>query len=242
MGPASGQVPDEPAVHRACQQLPPLCPLPGAGNMVQQPLQLRAGKIGIDQKARFLRHRLLQAVRLELVADGRRPAALPHDGVADRFSCAAVPQNGGLPLVGDAHGSNLLGVDMGAVHRLRQGPGSGGPDLHGIVLHPAGLGIDLAEGMLRPGHDLPCLVEQNCPGTGGSLIQCRNVSLHMSKLLSALPHSRRALHAQHLKKRFPATHAATRLAFFAVLCYHKSRFSMIYDSISQRGAFFHAPT
>ena len=36
------------------QQLPPLRPLPGAGDVVQQPLDLGAGEVGVDQKPRLL--------------------------------------------------------------------------------------------------------------------------------------------------------------------------------------------
>ena len=148
MGLPAGQVPDKPAVHRSCAQFSPLRPLADAGNVIHDPLQLRTGKIGVDQQAGLFRHRFSKAVGLQPVADLRRPAALPHDGVVHRLSCPAVPQDRRLPLVGDTDAGNGLGVDMGGVHRLGQRPDRGGPDLHGIVLHPSRLREDLPEGIL----------------------------------------------------------------------------------------------
>ena len=148
MGLPAGQVPDEPAVHRPGAQFSPLRPLADAGNVVHDPLQLRTGKIGVDQQAGLFRHRFSKAVGLQPVADLRCPAALPHNGIVHRLSCPAVPQDRRLPLVGDADAGNGLGVDMGGVHSLGQRPDRGGPDLHGIVLHPSRLREDLPEGIL----------------------------------------------------------------------------------------------
>ena len=156
-----GEVPDEPGVHSPSAQLAPLRPFPYAGDVVQKPAELRAGEIGVDQQAGLVRHRFAQAVGFQLVADGGGAAALPHDGVVHRLSGGPVPDNGGLPLVGDPQGGDLLGVDVGGVHRLRQGPLFRGPDLHGVMFHPARLGVDLAEGMLGAGHDLSRPVEQD---------------------------------------------------------------------------------
>ena len=180
MGGPAGEVPDEPAVHGAGTQLPPLRPLPGAGDVVQQPPDLGAGEVGVDQKARPLCHQRPQALGLQLVAEGGGPAALPHDGVVDRLPGGAVPEDGGLPLVGDADGGDLLGVDVGGAHGLRQSPLFRGPDVQRVVLHPAGLGVDLAEGVLGPGDDLPGPVEQNGPGAGGALVQGDDISFHES--------------------------------------------------------------
>ena len=148
MGLPAGQVPDKPAVHRPGAQFSPLRPLADAGNVVHDPLQLRTGKIGVDQQAGLFRHRFSKAVGLQPVADLRRTAALPHNGIVHRLSCPAVPQDRRLPLVGNADAGNGLGVNMGGVYSLRQRPDRGGPDLHGIVLHPSRLREDLPEGIL----------------------------------------------------------------------------------------------
>ena len=150
-----GQIPDEPGIHRAGAQLAPLRPLPDAGDVIQDPFDLRTGKVSVDQQAGLVRHRLGPAIGLELVTDGGGAAALPHDGVVYRPPGGPLPQDGSLPLVSDAQGRDLLGVDMGGVHRLRQSLFLHVPKLRRVVLHPAGLGIDLPEGVLGPGHDLP---------------------------------------------------------------------------------------
>ena len=139
----AGQVPDEPAIHRSGAQFSPLRPLADAGNVIHDPLQLRTGKIGVDQQAGLFRHHFPQTVSLQPIAD-----LLPHDSVIHRLSRPAVPQDRRLPLVGNADAGNGLGVDMGGVHRLGQRPDRGGPDLHGIVLHPSRLREDLPEGIL----------------------------------------------------------------------------------------------
>lgn len=89
-----------------------------------------------------------QPVYNAIVWQCRRTAALPHNGIVHRLSCPAVPQDRRLPLVGDTDAGNGLGVDVGGVHRLGQRPDRGGPDLHGIVLHPSRLREDLPEGIL----------------------------------------------------------------------------------------------
>ena len=179
MGSTTGEVPDEPGVYRSGTQLSPLRPLPQPRHMIQHPADLGSGEIGVDQQSRPLRHRLPQAVGLQPVADARRAAALPDDGVVHRFAGAAVPEDRGLPLVGDAYGGDLLGVDVGTVHHLRQGPALRGPDLHGIVLHPAGLGVDLPEGILGSGDDFSGAVEQDGAGAGGTLVQGDDKTFHM---------------------------------------------------------------
>ena len=91
--------------------------------------------------------------------------------VPQRSSPASARRRSIRDRVGNADGGDALGVDMGGVHRLGHGLALCGPDLHGVVLHPAGLGIDLPEGPLGPGDDAACAVEQNGPGAGGALIQ-----------------------------------------------------------------------
>ena len=50
------------------------------------------------------------------------------------------------------------------------------------MLHPAGLGIKLAEGILGLGHNVAQTVEHDGPGAGGSLVQRQNVRSHRSLL------------------------------------------------------------
>ena len=46
------------------------------------------------------------------------------------------------------------------------------------MFHPSGMGIDLPEGILYAGDNLPPAVKQDRPGAGGTLIQRNNIRLH----------------------------------------------------------------
>ena len=110
-----------------------------------------SGEVGVDQQARGGLDALLQPPALQLLAELRRPAALPDDGVVYRPAGGLVPEDGSLPLVGDADAGHLPlqpGCGLGSRTALRL------PDLHGVMLYPAGLGIELAEGKLGLGHNV----------------------------------------------------------------------------------------
>jgi hypothetical protein len=49
------------------------------------------------------------------------------------------------------------------------------PDIHGIVLHPTGLGEYLLELFLGHSHHISGVVKYNSPGAGGALIQGQDV-------------------------------------------------------------------
>ena len=176
------QPPDEPRLHRAEQQLPPFRPLPGAGDVIQDPADLGAGEIGVDEQSRGGDDALLQSLPLQLLAQLRRPTALPDDGVIHRLAGGLIPNNGGLPLVGDADAGDAA---------LRQPPDGlrrrqtlRVPDGHGVVLHPARLRIDLGKGVLGLGGDLPRPVKYDGTGAGSPLIQCQNIRCHSRLLFS----------------------------------------------------------
>lgn len=176
------QPPDEPRLHRAEQQLPPFRPLPGAGDVIQDPADLGAGEIGVDEQSRGGDDALLQSLPLQLLAQLRRPTALPDDGVIHRLAGGLIPNDGGLPLVGDADAGDAA---------LRQPPDGlrrrqtlRVPDGHGVVLHPARLRIDLGKGVLGLGGDLPRPVKYDGTGAGRPLIQCQNIRCHSRLLFS----------------------------------------------------------
>ncbi|MPN11366.1 hypothetical protein SDC9_158667 [bioreactor metagenome] len=103
---------------------------------------------------------------------------MPHDGVIYRPAGFPVPEDGGFPLVGDADGEYCFRVNVGGVHRLLQCPFFRLPDVQRVVLHPAGLGVDLTKGVLSAGDNLPRLIEQDRAGTGGALVQGGDKRLH----------------------------------------------------------------
>ena len=151
--------------------------------MVQDPADLGAGEIGVDEQACPLPHQRPKPGLLQTAAFLRRAAALPNDGVHDGAAGILFPDDGSLPLVGDADSGDLRRSRAGAFIGLCQRHQLGPEDLHGVVLHPAGLGIVLGQGILTHAADGARPVKDNGPGAGGALIQCHHI-LHIFCLQS----------------------------------------------------------
>ena len=174
--PAAGELPDKPGVHRSKEQLPPTGPLPCPLHVVQDPLQFGGGKIGIRQQAGVFPDVGGELViRLQLLAQGRGAAALPDDGVVHRPACLPVPNDGGLPLVGDPDSRHLGGVHPALGQHLGEDTVLAGIDLHGIMLHPAGLWVVLSKFPLGQADNILLPVEQDASAAGGALIQGENI-------------------------------------------------------------------
>src|SRR5690606_13503019 len=99
-----------------------------------------------------------------------RAGVLPHDRVAERLTGGGVPQQGGLPLVGDADRGQVGAGQAGAVQCPADHPLGLVPDLGRVVLHPSGLGKDLPVFGLVSGDDGAVGSEQDAAGGGGPLI------------------------------------------------------------------------
>ena len=117
---AAGQLPQQPGVNRAEGQFAAPRPLPGARHVVQQPANLAAREIGVNDQARLARDQVAVAGALELVAEPGGAAVLPDDGVMDGLAGSAVPDDGGLALIGDADGRDVCGASA------RRGPARSG--------------------------------------------------------------------------------------------------------------------
>ena len=90
-----------------------------AGHVVEQPLELGAGEVGVDDAGRCARGSCGSSPRSRSSAQMRLGAAvLPDDGVVDRRAGAAVPDQRGLALVGDAERRDVLRTRAG----LRRAP------------------------------------------------------------------------------------------------------------------------
>ena len=172
---ATGQLPNEPGLHGAKQQLARLGLFPRAGHVVQNPFQLGGGEIGVNDKAGLLAEFLRQAFGLELVAVGAGAAALPDDGVVNGLAGVTVPHDGGLALVGDADGRNVRRAGSHLVHSRKCHAQLGGPDLIGVVLHPARFGEILGKLLLCHTAHLAFFIEQDAAVGSGSGIQCHDV-------------------------------------------------------------------
>ena len=175
---ATGQFPDEPGFDGTEQQLSSLCLFPGSRHILQDPTQLGAAEVGIDQQPGLLPDHFLTAPCLQLVAKLRRPSALPHDGVIDRHARFLIPDHSGFPLVGDADGLDIRIGTVDFQKRLLGHPHLGRPDFHGVMLHPAVARINLGELLLSHADHLTLLIINDTSRAGGALIQRHHVLTH----------------------------------------------------------------
>ena len=150
----------------------------GRGDVFQNPLHFCAGKIGVDDQARSIPDVVLHAAGTQPFTFGSSAPALPNDGVAHRDACYRVPRHSGLPLVGNADGGNIPGVDPDLLHSLAHGVQRCLQNLHRVMLYIAGLRIDLRELPLAHASYPAKRIEQHSPGTGRSLINGQNILSH----------------------------------------------------------------
>ena len=172
---AAGQVPDQPRIDRAEGEPARVGKLPRLGHVLENPAELAAGKVGVDDEAGLFLDHLRKPVALELVAEAGGAAVLPDDGVADRLACLAVPDHGRLALVGDADGREVLCRKAGLGHRLGGDAVLRGPDFVGVMLDPAGLREVLLEFLLGDRLDRAGVFEDDGAGTGGALVEGEDV-------------------------------------------------------------------
>src|SRR3546814_16607437 len=87
---------------------------------VEQPGDLGAGEVGVEQQAGALPHQVFGTLGTQLLAESGGAAVLPDDRLVDGRTGLAVPDHRRLALVGDADGGDLLGartsVCQGALH------------------------------------------------------------------------------------------------------------------------------
>ena len=172
---ATGQLPQQPAVDGAECQLAGLGARTGTGHVVQQPLQLGGGEIGIQHQAGLVLDACGQSPLAQCVTLPRRTPVLPDDGRRHGLAGLAVPQHRGLALVGDTQGTQLRCTQPRAGQRLAGHRQLRAPDLHGIVLDPARLRKMLSELLLRHGDDGTMAVEHERARTGGALVEGEDV-------------------------------------------------------------------
>jgi hypothetical protein len=139
--------------------------------VIEQPLQLGSGKIGIDDEPGLASNELLMACASQCIAGVGGTTILPHDRVGDRPASRAVPQDGCLALIGDPDRRQIRGFDarlgngLGDNARLRR------PDFRRIVLHPPWLWIVLREFPLRDRAHRASVIEHDRAGAGRALVQ-----------------------------------------------------------------------
>ena len=176
---AAGQVPGDPAVHRAEQQIPAFGRRPQRRVAVQHPAQLRRRRSRWPSAIRCAparrRGRSRPAIAVEQAAG---PGVLPDDGPADRNAGVPVPDHRRLALVGHAERRPPAPAsDAGIGECLRHDLPDDGPDLGGVVLHPAGPGKVLMMLPLGDRHHPALPVEQHAPGRGRALVERGDIRL-----------------------------------------------------------------
>ena len=173
---AAGQAPQQEALDRAEGQRALVGGGAGARDVLQDPGDLGAAEIGIEQQAGLLRDHLLVARLLQPGAHLRRAAILPDDGVVDRLAGRAVPHDGGLALVGDADADEVLRLEFRPGECCAADLDHRRPDLFRIVLDPAGLREDLRQFLLRAGNRTTRGIEHDGAGAGGALVDGEDMS------------------------------------------------------------------
>src|SRR5205823_6632265 len=179
---AAGELPDHPRVDVPEQHLAALGLATNAVDVVEDPLDLRAGEVGRDREPRLGPEPVLASIGAELVADLVRARVLPDDCVEDGPTARALPDDRRLALVRDADAGDVARVDLvepGPDHLLRPLP-----DLHRVVLDPARLRVDLLVLLLVDRDNLPAVVEDHEAGACSALVDCCCVLSHSSSLHS----------------------------------------------------------
>ena len=182
--PAAGQSPDKEAVDRAKREIALLGQRARVLDIVEQPRDLRRGKIGIEQKPRPFRDKAFEALRLELGAMRRGAAILPDDGVVDRLAGLAIPDQRRFPLIGDADASQVRGVAVRFAQRLAPRLQHASPDVLGIVLDPSLPRENLGEFPLRHRDRRSVGAEDDGASRCRALIDDENASLHAASILT----------------------------------------------------------
>ena len=109
---SSGKHPDEPCVYGSEAEFSFLSLLTRSFHIVKDPSDLCGAEICIDDESGLAADKVCAAVLLKAVAVFRCPSVLPYDGIVDRGSGFCIPYDGGLTLVGDADGCDILSVDI----------------------------------------------------------------------------------------------------------------------------------
>ena len=171
----TGEIPKQPSIDGSKAEFPLFGAVPGVWNVIENPCQLGAGKIRIQEEARFRADFGLQTVLFEFLALGGGAPVLPDDGWMDGLAARSFPDHCGFPLVGDADRSDIGGLQTRFAERLHGDTALGLPDFDRVMLDPSRLRIGLPEGFLRDAHRLAPVIEDDGAGAGGPLVKCEQV-------------------------------------------------------------------
>ena len=177
---AAGQPPDQIRIDRAEAQIAAHRFRAGAFHVIEQPGELGAGEIGIEQEAARGGDLRLAAGGAERRAEIGGAAILPDNGRMDRLAGLAIPHHHRLALVGDADGGDIGRLEPGLANCASAGGDHRAPDLLGIVLDPAGFGEILGKLALRHAGDAELAIEDDGARGRRALVDGENVVGHIS--------------------------------------------------------------
>jgi len=157
--PAAGQVPEHPGVHRPEGQLAVLGALSRAVHVVEDPGDLRSREVGGERQAGLVAQAVEAFVAGGFAHERAGAGVLPDDRVVDGLAALAVPDHGGLALVGDTDRHQVADLEPAAVECPSHHCDNIPQDLLGVVLHPARARKDLLVFLLAEGDDPTLLIE-----------------------------------------------------------------------------------
>ena len=176
---AARQLPEQPRVHGAEEQLAVLRLFSRTLDVVEYPFDFCSAEIGVDTQPRCFCNIVAPPVLLQLFAELRRAAALPYDRVIDGLARRFLPYDRRFALIGDADARDLLGRYAALGDALRQGGILVGVDVHRVLFHPARLRIYLGDLVLRETHHVSRVVKEDASRAGRSLVESKNISFHI---------------------------------------------------------------
>src|ERR1700730_16657428 len=117
-------------------------------------------------------------LRLERGAMLRSAPVLPDDGIVDGLARRALPDEGGLALIGDADTGDCRGRKTGLAEDLAHRGKRRLPNLLGIMLDPAGSREDLPEFLLTDIDRRKIRSEDDSAGRRRALVDDENMPSH----------------------------------------------------------------
>ena len=169
------KVPYQPGVDRPAGELAALCPALAVWHFVQEPPDLGAREVGVYRQPRLPPHCGLVAARLQLIAQLRRPPALPHDGVRYRLPRPAVPHDESLALVRNAYANDRPRMRLKRLQQLLDNLQARLEQLHRIVFHPPRTRVHLPDLPAHRPQRRPRSVDQHASRPRRPLVQRDNI-------------------------------------------------------------------
>ncbi len=159
MLPPPSELVNEPRVYGAKCDLATLGPIAQAVYVVEEPFDLGARKVGVYHEPGLVPDHIFVPLLAKFLAYRGAATVLPNDGVVDRLSGVAIPHHGGLALVGDADGGEVVRGDPRFLECLLDDPHGDLPDLVRVVFDPSRPRVVLGELRICASHERRVVVE-----------------------------------------------------------------------------------